>query len=148
MYMVRQKLRAIRVNRILLNFMQFIFGEMSQFISLVFRTIPSSPRILFVFHEISKYVDVQQSVKHPFTFQRTGNEYCLTALHHLSVKEYANIITIFSGIPGTEYNDRSHAVPAPLGCLLKVSGAGTGVAHVENENMSLASSSTLDGVDY
>ena len=35
----------------------------------------------------------------------------------------------------TGYNDRSHAVPAPLGCLLKVIGAGTGVAHVEIENM-------------
>ena len=59
----------------------------------------------FVFHEISKYVNVQQSgvKQHPFTFQRTGDEFCLTALHHLSVKEYANIrqhlITIFSGIP-------------------------------------------------
>ena len=35
----------------------------------------------------------------------------------------------------TGYNDRSHAVPAPLGCLLKVIGAGTGVAHIEIENM-------------
>ena len=34
----------------------------------------------FVFHEISKYVDVQQSgvKQHSFTFQRAGNEYCLT----------------------------------------------------------------------
>ena len=55
------------------------------------------------------------------------------------VKEYANIrqhlITIFSGIPCTKYNDWSHAVPAPLVCLLKVIGAGMGVAHVEIENM-------------
>ena len=88
----------------------------------------------FVFHEISKYVDVQQSgmKQHPFTFQRTGNEYCLTSLHHLSVKEYANIRQhLISGIFGTEYNDWSHVVPATLGCLLKVIGAGTGVAHVE-----------------
>ena len=44
----------------------------------------------FVFHEISKYVNVQQSgvKQHPFTFQRTGNKYCLTALHHLLVKDY------------------------------------------------------------
>ena len=44
----------------------------------------------FVLHKISKYVDVQQSgvKQHPFTFQWTGNEYCLTALHHLSVKDY------------------------------------------------------------
>ena len=77
--------------------------------------------------------------QHPFTFQWTGNECCLTALHHLSVKEYANIrqhlITIFSGIPGKGYNDWSHAVPVPLGCLLKVIGAGMGVAHIEMENM-------------
>ena len=34
----------------------------------------------FVFHEISKYVDVQQSgvKQHSFTFQRTGNEHCLS----------------------------------------------------------------------
>ena len=50
----------------------------------------------------------------------------------LQVKEYANIRQhLISGICGTEYNDWSHVVPAPLGCLLKVIGAGMGVAHVE-----------------
>ena len=32
--------------------------------------------------------------QHPFTFQQTGNEYCLTALHHLSVEEYAKYINL------------------------------------------------------
>ena len=35
-----------------------------------------------IFHEISKYVDVQQSgmKQHPFTFQRTGNECCFNSI--------------------------------------------------------------------
>ena len=35
-----------------------------------------------VLHEISKYVDVQQfgMKQHPFTFQRTGNEYCFNSI--------------------------------------------------------------------
>ena len=71
----------------------------------------------------------------------TGNEYCLTTLHHLLVKEYTNIIEHltdkFSGIPGTGYNDWMQAVPAPLGCLMKVIGAGMGVAHVEVEDIAV-----------
>ena len=78
---------------------------------------------------------------HPFVSRATGDEYCLTTLHHLSVKEYTNIIEHltdkFSGIPGTGYNHWSHAVPAPLGCLMKVIGAGVGVAHVEVEDMAV-----------
>ena len=65
----------------------------------------------------------------------------LTTLHCLSVKEYANmrehLISIFSGIPGTGYSDWSHAIPGPLGCLIKVIEAGMGVAHVEVENMAI-----------
>ena len=33
-----------------------------------------------------------------------------------------HLISMISGIPGTGYNDWSHAVPAPLGCLIKVIG--------------------------
>ena len=46
-----------------------------------------------------------------------------------------HLISMISGIPGTGYNDWSHAVPAPLGCLIKVIGAGMSVAHVQVENM-------------
>ena len=97
----------------------------------------------FILQEISKFVTLQQlGLKHHLlVLQATGNEYCLTTLHHLSVKEYTNIIEhltkVFSGIPGTGYNDWSHATPAPLGCLIKVIGAGMGVAHVQVENMAI-----------
>ena len=82
-------------------------------------------------------MDVQQSgvKQHPFTFQQTGNECCLTPSIGEGVCQHKTAFNHNFLRDSTGYNDRSHAVPAPLGCLLKVIGAGTGVAHVEIENI-------------
>ena len=93
--------------------------------------------------EISKFATLQRSElkHHPFVSQATGDAYCLTTFHHLSIDEYTSIIehltNEFSGVPGTGHNDWCHAVPAPLGCLIKVIGAGVGYTHVEIEDMAV-----------
>ena len=97
----------------------------------------------FVFREISKFITLQRSglKNHPFMCQATGDAYCLTTFHHLSIHEYTNITDhlteVFSGLPGMGHNNWSHAVAAPLGCLIKVIGAGVGIAHAETEHMAI-----------
>ena len=70
----------------------------------------------------------------------TNNRRC-TLPYHLSIEKYTNIKDHldeeFSGLLGTGHNDWSHAVPAPLGRLIKVIGAGVGSAHAEVEDMAV-----------
>ena len=97
----------------------------------------------FIFREISQFITLRQSglKHHPFVSRATGDAYCLTTFHHLSIDEYTHIIehltNEFSGNPGTGHNDWSHAVPAPLGRLIKVIRAGVGDAHAEVEDMAV-----------
>ena len=70
--------------------------------------------------------------------------------YHLSIEKYTNIKDHldeeFSGLLGTGHNDWPHAVPAPLGRLIKVIGAGWAVPMQKWKTWLLVFSNTLDGV--
>ena len=63
---------------------------------------------------------------------QTGDQYCLTILHHLSLSEYTDIRNHlskeFAGMLGTRNNDRSQAT-GPPGFLLVVFRSGSDQAH-------------------
>ena len=70
----------------------------------------------------------------PLVAVLTGDDYCQTVLHHLSLREYTDIKkhlrSEFAGVPGTRNSDWSQAT-GPLGFLLIVFGSGMGTAHVD-----------------
>ena len=78
------------------NLQRYIFGLMSQFVNLTRCGVPH----------------------HPLVAVQTGDEYCLTVLHHLSLNEYMDHLTKeFSGVLGTRNNNWPQAT-SPLGFLV------------------------------
>ena len=71
---------------------------------------------------------------HPVVALNTGDQYCQTVLHHMTIHQYAKIIQHltrkFCGLPGTGHNDWSQAT-GRLGFIMKVVGSEEGTAHAE-----------------
>ena len=89
---------------------------------------------IYIFRMILQFINLTRCgvPHHPIVAARTGDEYCLTMLHHLTLDQFTNIRNHlskeFSGVLGTRNNDWSHAT-GPLGFLLVVFESGSGQAH-------------------